>query len=343
MVVKKGYDVSVDAEAFLAIQDGSIRVDSPDQTFAVDFLDIDDVVVEGLEAMASVADGRLITFSNLGRQWEGFVDQFEKGWHQAIRQTLLPAEPPYKKFVCNLKFTDSAGQMSESEAAEFWLFSDGIAAISDSTGILHIFFQEITNAYFEPELFNVNFTLEDGSTLTVRRLGKRFSEFQLAFDHMQFRLLEHVTSALKCLFPEKAESNLYRLAKKMGAGRALDHSSVESCARGFWLSLESAVCVNDASRYHLEFLKTLTTQGGVYLGLRFPPKAASPTTWFLVACTEKHALFAEVSGGEPPFTYCFRLSPGAFDSETQAVNRALLLLDFRMDALALDEKTLSAA
>lgn len=343
VALKSGYDMTFDDDAILHVHEGKVAVDSPQQAFDFDFLDVEDVVVENLELMATLADGRLVTFSALGRQYEEFIFGFQNAWRAEILRHLLPTTvAPYKTFECSFKYESSSGHQHECEAAEVALYPERLVAVPETAELVHYFYHDVTNTYFDAELFTAKISFADGSALTLRRLGKRYSEFQLALEHLIFKLAETTTTGLKGLLPQFPESGIYRLAKKMGAGLAVNARTVEGTARGLWLSLESAVCPTDVRRFHFEHLKTLAPEEGVHLGLRFPAPGAAPTTWFLVASPARKALAAEVTSGPKPDTYVFRLEPGGFEAQVLELNRALLLLNFEAEVLAADDRALRA-
>lgn len=341
VTVKSGYEMPFDDDAILHVADGRVSVDSPQQAFDFDFLDIEDVVAENFELMATLADGRLVTFSALGRQYEEFVYGFQNGWRAEILRHLLPTgATAYKTFECSYKYESPVGHQHECEAANIALYPDGLVAVPESAELLHYFYHDVTNTYFDAELFTAKISFTDGSALTLRRLAKRYSEFQLALEHLIYKLAETTTAGLKSLLPDFPESGFYRLAKKMGAGLAVNARTVEGSARGLWLPLESAVCSSDVRRFHFEHLKALAEENGVYLGIRFAGAKGPPVTWFLVASPARKALFAEVTSGARNDTYVFHLDPGGYEGQVLDLNRALLLLNFEAEALAADDRML---
>lgn len=338
----------VDALAEVWSQGLLVKPDTGSTTFAP-YTESAKIAAANYRVSLTTTSGAVIALSQLGTNYDHFVQRFTESWGDSMAKALLMVEPKtYYEAPCYWSSQQTSVQCRARvyETALVLLPYDGIPVRLPFSSIIEVGL----------ESYKVRVTTAERGTFELSRLGDA-SEFFIEKLREAMKNVEAASlETIRTMIPSASYDELQKLSRLMIEGRAALRTDVEVVSPELWAKLEKCVGLSplaDSYRYLSGFaVKRLEA-----VGLR--KSKDTVYVWFILPLmgtvgSGGNVVALEVTSEGGHATYLFRVMPrSAFPTATfdqfvrdaapmiRDLNEAIITTGFRREPIYLSEDRLN--
>jgi len=338
----------VDALAEVWSQGLLIKPDTGSSTFAA-YTESARITAANYQVSLTTTSGAVIALSQLGTNYDHFVQRLTESWGDSMAKTLLMVEPKmYYETPCYWSSQQTSVQCRARiyETALVILPYDGIPVRLPFSSILTVGLQS----------YKVRITTTERGIFELSRLGDATEFFieklREAMKNVEAASLE----TIRTMVPSASYDELQKLSRLMMEGRAALRTDVEAVSRDLWAKLEKCVGFSPLAETY-RYLSGLAVNSLEAVGLRKSKDAVY--VWFMLPLmgtvgSGGNVVALEVTSEGGHATYLFRvMSRSAFPTATsdqfveeaapmiRDLNEAIITTGFRREPIYLSEDRLN--
>ncbi|MDD5569126.1 MAG: hypothetical protein PHG23_01810 [Candidatus Pacebacteria bacterium] len=331
--------------AKLVLDEEKISVSSENGKATILMLnEISDFSGADFKVVFSLAGGGKAVVSELGYEYDGFVESLTKLRHEVNQKEMLMKEGGVKgSFEGNYSYKKNGED--KSGEAEVEISDTGLVIKPKQGDLIRISFSEIGD--FSAQDYAILITAESAE-ISLSGFGERFDSLNKAISESLNELSLKTQSIINQILPELDPLAAKKASELLKDGQAVNKEQIDNVSPAIWEGLEKKLA-EMAIKESYDYLMSLSKTKQVFLGIKrdLMGDLTGEYIWFLVPISSgeiENFIVMEAAStvdGGGKASYIFKIPENEKIGDlVKKINRCMFAINFRREPIYLKEEDL---
>lgn len=324
-----------------------------DQGENIYFGDIKELLVKEDSLIFTTFGKERFVLSDFSNLFDSFLKDFVRVRNEYLSDTLfMKVGMLFHEYDCSVEILTSSEKIVNKGKSRIQFYEGSIVIIPETRECMVIYLDFLKQHEFDEDDYVLRLFLENGTNITVSKLGTSFEDAQETLETLLGKMYEKSMNNLKEFLPDFDPMTLLKVANKLKSCRAVQFSTLKKMHDDLPAKLENlAFGSNAVMGDKVKILRKIVGDENFYLGFGFVNKMETREIivkpWFTVAIPEQNVIaLGFCSGPQDLAIYFFRIIMEQGDpkikvaSKIMEINQFMSLFKLDMTAMLKDRREL---